>query len=284
MQAVVVLLVLQVLVDLSSSKIDTDSKSPYFQHLPDCVNTNYPVVRKQTDKKGIVCPMVKDEIGFLSEWTAFYEVQGFDHIIFFDNNSTTSFAELEPWVKAGFVTIVRDWWSHEKGLFENKANKFNDMMRVKMMAEVQCKQKAVEWGYEVFVSVDMDEYLMPMSNSVTVMDDLVSWFNRTTRGVALIPKLQFPPTPHILEPINLLTIEAYQTRMREPGKMNYYTSVCKTSYALHHSRLIEVNLMGLFDRVCSTKGGFTITGCARLQPKNNGISHLLLRLPRLRQL
>ena len=38
-------------------------------------------------------------------------------------------------------------------------------------------------------------------------------------------KLNFPSSPHILEPINLLSIEAYQTRMKQPSKMNYYTSV-----------------------------------------------------------
>lgn len=38
-------------------------------------------------------------------------------------------------------------------------------------------------------------------------------------------KLNFPSSPHILEPINLLSIEAYQTRMKAPSKMNYYTSV-----------------------------------------------------------
>lgn len=98
-------------------------------------------------------------------------------------------------------------------------------MRVKLMAEVLCKQKAVTWGYEVFVSVDLDEYIMPTSNSISVMDELVDLFNATTRGMVVLSKLNFPPVPHILEPVNLLTIEAYQTRMNEPGKMNYYTSI-----------------------------------------------------------
>ena len=56
-------------------------------------------------------------------------------------------------------------------------------------------------------------------------------------GVMMIPKYQFPPTPHILEPINLLTIEAFQTRMPGENKMNYYTTVCKalsiTAYYLY---------------------------------------------------
>ena len=95
-----------------------------------------------------------------------------------------------------------------------------------MMAEVECKNYATANGYEIFASLDMDEYLMPSNNKQLVIDELENWFNTTTRGVMMIPKLQFPPTPHILEPINLLTIEAYQTRMKAEGKMNYYTSVC----------------------------------------------------------
>lgn len=208
-----------------SDALSVDKRSPYYQHLPDCLNTDYPRVYKKTDKKGIICPMIKDEVGFLSEWVAYYEMQGFDHIMLFDNNSTTSLAELDPWLKTGFVSIEREWWGEEKGLFRNKKNKFGDMMRIKMRSEILCKQRAASWGYEVFVSLDIDEYLMPRDNSVTVMDDLINYFDSTTRGIAIIPKLQFPPVQHILEPVNLLTIEAYQTRMNEPGKMNYYTSV-----------------------------------------------------------
>ena len=217
--------VIMVLLQFLAFALETDERSPYFQHLPDCSKGDYPRVHKKTNVKGIVCPMIKDEVGFLSEWAAYYEMQGFDHIIFFDNNSTTSLAELDPWVKSGFVTIERDWWVREKALFRNKKNKFNDMMRVKLMAEVLCKQRAVSWGYEVFASVDLDEYIMPTSNSISVMDELVDLFNATTRGMVVLSKLNFPPVPHILEPVNLLTIEAYQTRMNEPGKMNYYTSI-----------------------------------------------------------
>lgn len=205
--------------------LETDVKSPYYQYLPDCSKGGYKTITKKTSVKGIVCPMIKDEVGFLSEWAAYYEMQGFNHIIFFDNNSTTSLAELHPWIKTGFVTIERDWWVNERGLFRNKKNKFNDMMRIKMLSEIICKRRAVEWGYEIFISVDLDEYVMPRSNDVTVMDDLVQLFNATARGMVVLPKLNFPPTPHILEPINLLTIEAYQMRMNEPGKMNFYTSI-----------------------------------------------------------
>jgi len=98
---------------------------------------------------------------------------------------------------------------------------------MKLLAEVDCKETAVKMGIEIFVSLDMDEYLMPNDNSLTVMDELDQWFKDTTRGVAVFSKYQFPPTPHILEPIHLLTIEAYQTRYTFDDKMNYYTSVAR---------------------------------------------------------
>jgi len=98
-------------------------------------------------------------------------------------------------------------------------------MVVKMKSEILCKQRAVQMGYEVFVSIDIDEYVVPTNPAITLMDDFMNFFETTTRGSVLLTKLQFPPTPHTLEPINLLTIEAYQTRMTEPGKMNYYTNV-----------------------------------------------------------
>lgn len=179
--------------------------------------------------------MIKDEIGFLSEWTAYYEMHGFDHIIFFDNNSTSSLAELDPWIKSGFVTIERNWWTNTPWLFKNKKNKFGDMMVVKMQSEILCKQRAAEWGYEIFISVDMDEYVIPTNPSLTVMDDLVNFFNFTTRGVVMLSKYQFPPVPHTLEPINLLTIEAYQTRQLEAGGLiyvEYYQTLLTTSINL----------------------------------------------------
>ena len=50
-------------------------RHPLDQSLPDCSDddnvkaTSTPLINK-SDKKGILCPMVKDEEGFLSEWVA----------------------------------------------------------------------------------------------------------------------------------------------------------------------------------------------------------------------
>lgn len=203
-------------------------KSPYYQHLPDCTKVSpRTYVRKKTTAKGIVCPMIKDEEGFLSEWVAFYEMMGFDRVIFYDNNSTSPFTELDPWIKSGFAEVRRNWWVNDTRLStgKRKAKKFDYMMGMKMLAEVDCKRTAVEMGFEIFISLDMDEYVFPSRNDITLIDELVWWFNTTTRGFVLLEKLQFPPTPHLLEPIQLLTIEAYQTRYPHASKMNYYTSV-----------------------------------------------------------
>lgn len=206
---------------------ELSEKSPYYQHLPDC-STQQPIklIQKKTSAKGIVCPMIKDEIGFLSEWVAYYELQGFSHIILYDNGSNSSLAELDPWIKDGFVTVRRNWWDNTRDkVFGLPKNKFYDMMKVKSLAEKECKEIAVKLGYEIFISVDLDEYMVPTNPAMTLMDELSQWFNKTTRGVYDAAKLNFPPTPHILEPVNLLTIEAFQTRMYDDGKMSYYTSV-----------------------------------------------------------
>ena len=60
---------------------------------------------------------------------------------------------------------------------------------------------------------------------MTVMDELAQKFNHSSQAFLHLDKLQFPPVPHIQEPISLLTIEAYQTRVRANGRMNYYTGV-----------------------------------------------------------
>jgi hypothetical protein len=205
----------------------TTPKSPYHHDLQDCSKGNYTVIRKKTDFKGIVCPMIKDEIGFLAEWTAFYEMMGFDHVIYFDHNSTSSLAELDPWVKTGFVEIVSNWWVHELkfGLFKNPKRRFFDMMRVKYLSEVICKQKGIELGYDVFLSADLDEFLFPSRNDWTTMDEMAEWFQDTQRRVMPLDKMNFNPTPHFLEPVNLLVIEAFVLRMKEPNKMNYYKNI-----------------------------------------------------------
>jgi hypothetical protein len=178
----------------------------------------------------------RDEIGFLSEWVAYYQMHGFSHIMIFDDSSIDGgLKELEPWMKSGFVTVVANWTTDT--LRVNPAfmrNDFKKAMTMKALLESNCKQQALEWGYDFFVSLDIDEYLIPTVPGVTAVDALLNWANTTQRSVYCISKNNFQSSPHLLEPINLLTIEAYQMRMKQTSKMNYYTSVSpKCAYQLN---------------------------------------------------
>lgn len=47
----------------------------------------------------------RDEEGFLSEWVAYYQMQGFDHVIMFNDGSVdNSLVELQPWIDTGAET------------------------------------------------------------------------------------------------------------------------------------------------------------------------------------
>jgi hypothetical protein len=46
-----------------------DKRSPLYQHLPDCrKEENIVRISKKTTRKGLVCPMFRDEEGFLAEY------------------------------------------------------------------------------------------------------------------------------------------------------------------------------------------------------------------------
>lgn len=222
---------------------EVDTRSTFYQAMPDCNDPNITsqFIYKQTSLRSIICPMIKDEIGFLSEYVAFYEMMGVDHIIFYDNNSTTSLSELQPWIDIGYVEVITNWIDRaaHPNLFRNPAKRFWDMMKVKFLAESDCKMRAIKNNFDIFISLDLDEYLFPRDDSsMTAVDALANWFNATTRGVLQIDKFNFNPSPHFLEPVNLLTIEAYLNRMKEPGKMNYYTSVGKYISSEHQNLIL----------------------------------------------
>ena len=89
---------------------------------------------------------------------------------------------------------------------------------------IDCKLQGILQGYSVYLGVDVDEYAVSQNSEVMLIDDLISWFNYTTNRVAFLKRFNFPSTPHILEPVNLLTIEAYQMRYPVIQKMNYYVT------------------------------------------------------------
>jgi hypothetical protein len=177
----------------------------------------------------------RDEEGFLSEWVGYYHMHGFDHFVVYDDQSSDhGLQELQPWIDRNIVTVLTNWTAdtlHVNPAF--RRNEFKKAMTVKALLEANCKQLALQWGYDFYVSLDIDEYLIPTGRDITIVDALVQWANNTQRSVYCIPKLNFQSSPHILEPVHLLTIEAYQSRMPLPSKMNYYTSVApKCAYQL----------------------------------------------------
>ena len=183
------------------------------------------------------CFTYRDEEGFLSEWIAYYQMHGFDHIMLFNDSSIdNSHVEIQPWVDSKFVSVVSSWTAESLNANPNLLQTaFGKNMVIKRLLERMCKLKAIELKYDYFVSLDIDEYMVPLLPEDTIVDAMDKWFNYTEGNMYCISKLNFQQTPHTLEPVNLLTIEAYQTRMKSPSRMNYYTTVAdKCAFRLQH--------------------------------------------------
>ena len=214
-----------------------DRKSPYYQFLPDCTQP-YHRVRQKSHVKAILCPMIRDEEGFLSEWIGYYYMHGFSHIMLFDDSSSDNFMEeIRPWINLGFVSVRKNF------TFESLKNRelpsmthYQKKISIKSAVEVECKLQALAWGYELFFSIDLDEYIIPTMPNKTIIDTVVEITNGSICKMFCYPKLNFPSTPHIAEPVHLLTIEAYQTRNPVPARMDYYMTVmAKCGYFLNHT-------------------------------------------------
>lgn len=221
--------------EVAAKQEEFQSKSPFNQHLPDCSKNKYVKIKKKTSAKAILCPMFKDEEGFLSEWVAYYQMHGFDHIMMFnDGSSDNSLDELKPWISSGFVSIVTNWTEDTVNLSPGFANNdFKKAMAIKALLESQCKLYGLVNGFNLTISLDLDEYVIPREPGVTVVDELYNWVTSTGRSAYCMDKMNFQQSPHTLEPVHLLTIEAYQSRMKQPRKMSYYTTVAsKCAYRL----------------------------------------------------
>jgi Glycosyltransferase family 92 len=63
----------------------------------------------------------QDEAPYLDEWLAFCVLEGIEHLLLYDNNSTDNSREvLRPWVEAGIVELF-DWPTHWKNGAQTKA-------------------------------------------------------------------------------------------------------------------------------------------------------------------
>lgn len=136
--------------------------SPFSQALPVCTKEYRPIVTKST-AKAILCPMIRDEEGFLSEWVAYYQMHGFSHFIIMNDGSVdNSLAELKPWIDKGIVTVRANWTVET--LRANPVflrNDFKKAMVTKALLETECKLTAIKMGYDFYISLDIDEYLIP---------------------------------------------------------------------------------------------------------------------------
>ena len=181
---------------------DLQEISPYQQHLPDCA-VGYPRVTKVTEKKAILCPMFRDEQGFLAEWIAYYKLHGFDHIMLFDDGSADGYRdEVLPWVTSGFVSVRGNWTMDSLEMNPAAAKgEFKRAMTTKALLERECKLQAQAWNYTYFVSLDIDEYLIVNDEPdqagypLSIVDALDRWYTAADgRGMLCIDKNNFAST------------------------------------------------------------------------------------------
>ena len=280
--------------DASSRLVD----SPFRQHLPDCRKSTAPQIQRQSNIKVITCPMVKDEKGFLSEWyyshststffccatliynclirVAYHSMHGIDHFRFYDDSSSANdtFAELDPWIKDETVTIIPA--NIRNGI------SFKAMMWEKMNRESNCKLFAFENGYDLLVSIDLDEYLIPNDQKLAAVDEIWQMMLSTGYYFAKLDKWNFNSVPHLLEPVNLLTIEAYHSRMPSMGAMTFF----KTVYAKSALRLTgpeyehkeNQSVIKNYVRLCNFHGCFA----PKRPPFSNisGLNRIFMTSPR----
>lgn len=154
-------------------------------------------------------------------------MHGFEKFVIYNDESVDrGLDELKPFIDRGIVEVKANWTVETLNVSPAfTRNQFKKAMTIKALLESNCKNDAIAMGYDYYASLDIDEYVIPKVPGVTVVDAFSHWFNGTGRSVMCLEKFNFQSTPHILEPVNLLTIEAYQIRMKPPAKMNYYTSV-----------------------------------------------------------
>ena len=64
---------------------------------------------------------IKNEAPYLDEWLAFCMLEGIEHVLLYDNNSSDNTRDvLRPWIENGFVELF-DWPIHWKSSSQTKA-------------------------------------------------------------------------------------------------------------------------------------------------------------------
>jgi len=145
--------------------------------------------------------VVQNEAPYLDEWLAFCMLEGVEHVLIYDNNSTDNVREvLRPWIEAGFVELF-DWPLHWKSGSQTRA--YLDALRR--------LRGRTRWA----AFIDPDEYLFsPTGKRLTKAlkayeahaGVIVNWQRYGTSG-------------HKSRPAGL-TIEAYTRRARSGWARN----------------------------------------------------------------
>jgi hypothetical protein len=149
-------------------------------------------------------------------------------MILFDHDSADNYTEeVAPWLRSGFVSIRNVSELVANPHITSRTPAYWRVMHMKRQQEMLCMKWGLEHGYDYHISVDMDEYMFPLRTpqNHSLVDIIDRIFNKRKVGVVPISKMTFNPSPHLLEPIDLLTIEAYQTRYPHVREINYYMTV-----------------------------------------------------------
>ena len=111
-------------------------------------------------------------------------MHGFDHIMVFNDDSVDGgIEELKPFIDSGLVSVHSNWTADSLNVsWAFRKNEFKKAMTIKALLESNCKAAALEWGYDFYVSLDIDEYLIPREKGITLVDAMVKWANSTERS------------------------------------------------------------------------------------------------------
>ena len=84
-------------------------------------------------------------------------------MLYDDSSIDNSHIEIQPWIKTGFVTILTTTnFSHIYNNIKQDGNHFNKKMIMKNALERHCKLHAIKHAYDYYISLDIDEYIVPV--------------------------------------------------------------------------------------------------------------------------
>lgn len=123
------------------------------------------------------CMIVKDQAHYISEHLAYHFVQGVDHFVIYDGNSTDNLSDvLEPWISSGTVTLLPQTTNSQN------VHHFQGY-HYRRCFEHYAKEKNYTW----VTFLDVDEFVNPLQE--LCLSDLLDSY--TEFGGLSIPWLVF---------------------------------------------------------------------------------------------